>query len=150
MRERETAFVAILFDSRRRIALPIRTSARSAGLLSRKFHVAAARYLRYPAGGCLRAGVLLSNCCPARPLPTEPPIKRSIGGYQEAVDHFHGFAAATARATLIQYALIRTYIYIYIFKVGTRARARRYRDWTDLNARVCSATYARGVARRNA
>lgn len=56
--------------------------------------------------GCLRSEELLSNCCPAKPLLTKPPIKH-YRGYQEAVDHFHGFA----RATLIQNALIlRSYI----------------------------------------
>lgn len=56
--------------------------------------------------GCLRSGELLSNCCPARPLLTKPSIKH-YRGYQEAVDHFHGFA----RATLIQHALIlRSYV----------------------------------------
>lgn len=53
---------------------------------------------------CLRFEELLSNC-PARPFLTKPPIKH-YRGYQEAVDHFHGFALA-----LIQHALIlRSYI----------------------------------------
>lgn len=69
-------------------------------------------------GGCLRAEELLSNCCPARPLFTKPPIKH-YRDYQEAVDHFHGFA----RATLIQHALIlRSYIltrYVFIHGIIT-------------------------------
>lgn len=127
----------ILFDSRYQSALSIRTCTRLNFL--RRFNEpdSDTRPREEEKRGCLRPEELLSNCCPARPLLTKPPIKH-YRGYQEAVDHFHGFA----RATLIQHALILQ-SYILAWYVLMHGIIMIQRATHGLSSRACFPTRAK-------